>query len=683
MQPEGIPPSQKKQKSSDVASASLARGTLSGLTNMPMDVLFEIFVYLHPHDLLRIARVAKALRRLLLHRSASGVWRAARESAFPSIPHALPGLSEPSWIHLLFGTQCHFCGKVTPTVEWTIRVRVCRKCTSIHTSQSSLSLVEVESEPSSLSEDLLIEAIIPRRPGKKGIFTFLKRDYQAVAAKYAAIKSTEDRKSFIAEQRELISQINEHVARCKEWAKAKASDRTQQLKDIRKDRQAAIIEKLINLGYEEDIKRIEYPQNLEYRDEFTRAQPLTEKIWKNIQGPLEAYMNLSRTKRLARLAFSERSKPIVRLFQQYKNSHLPYNEIMPGPIDLCNVKQVKEILNSPSNAKIDESSFDNVVPHFDDFVRIWQNRVQLRLLHQAYRVEAKEDRELFLLGYDAEDKNNNFDAKLLKHFRKDIPTLLKQTVFVCDSCTPPRWTLIGTDTMFFERQSAQPLYYPEVLGHPCLTHNMSCEPPTQSTDSLKHLEHCERDRAAWNCRILSVEKSLGRIFKAIVTIAGQHPVSTGAREMDQLDLWFACMHPACVAWNYNKNYWAQAFNWRNAVIHHAEHHPEDPVDFEGMTSYELDFSRSRLRPLADIAVPPKDWLCAHCRDLPQEQPPASIDEVKEHLKSEHNIMSPELNQDYYKCFGAPLRPVYGKGALGESLEIFGDIRQIKVGMVFD
>jgi hypothetical protein len=240
---------------------------------------------------------------------------------------------------------------------------------------------------------------------------------------------------------------------------------------------------------------------------------------------------------------------------------------MPGPVDLCNFSKVKAILNSPPGVKIDEASFSAVVPLFDDFVGKWRNHMHLRLLYHVRRVEDKKNRESFLVGYDVEDKENTFDAKSLRPFQSIITDLLNQMVFVCDKCTPPLWDSIGTDPLYFEREIAEPLYYPEVLDHHCLTRDLSHRDRTESTDSLKHLEHYDRDRASWNCRILTVEKSLGRIFEAIVTIAGQNPVSTSARDMDQLDMWFACMNPACLTLkvDLSTRFWAQARNWRRAV----------------------------------------------------------------------------------------------------------------------
>ncbi|KAJ7651696.1 hypothetical protein DFH06DRAFT_1475710 [Mycena polygramma] len=606
---------------------------------MPVDILFEIFGLLDPYDVLRLARVTKPFRRLLLHKSASGVWRAARENLTPSMPDRPPGMSEPAWIHLVFDTQCHFCStKGLRVVDWRLRVRTCAKCIKMHTRVSV-------PMPYGGSNDIevLIQSMIPQS-GKKNP-TYLTRDYEATAAKYRALGTPEARNAFVTEQREIVNEIGIHAQRC--------------------EKQAAIIERLIGLGYKDDIERMEYPHDLKHHEEFTRAQRLTERVWKNIQGTLVAVVEQSKQKRLARLGFSERSKPIVRLFQQYKNSHLPYAEIMPGPVELCRFKQVKVILDSPpADGKIDETHFLSCgAPSSMTSSTDGENIYTYDFCTMSPRAEDKEDR---------------------MQFQDTIPAILRPIVFVCDNCTPPEWDSIGIDPLYFDRAVAEPLYYPEVLDHHCLTRNLSHHDRTQSTDSLRHLEHYDRDRQSWNCRILSVEKSLGRIFAAIIDLAGGSS-TMGALDMDRLDMWFACMKPTCLRGRgYNSSdQWAQACNWRNAVKHHAEHHPDEEVDFATMTSFEVDFCRSRLVPLDEQVVLRKDWLCAHCRDLPGEQPAAVIDAVKEHLKAEHNIPDAQLNRDYYKRFGAPLPPVFGKGPLGNSLEIFGDIPQLKVGIVTD
>ncbi|KAG1826927.1 uncharacterized protein BJ212DRAFT_1474135 [Suillus subaureus] len=61
------------------------RGGLSLLPTMSLDVLFEIFGFLKPLDLLSLARTSKAFRNLLMRKSNAFIWRASR-SLVPNLP---------------------------------------------------------------------------------------------------------------------------------------------------------------------------------------------------------------------------------------------------------------------------------------------------------------------------------------------------------------------------------------------------------------------------------------------------------------------------------------------------------------------------------------------------------------------------------------------------------------------
>lgn len=99
------------------------RGSLSQLTDFPLDVLFEvnvvlffvsstilrqvqIFGHLDPHDLLRLSRTTKELRKLLLQTSNAFIWRNARATVdgLPDIPQ---DMSEPFFAHLCYDSVCH------------------------------------------------------------------------------------------------------------------------------------------------------------------------------------------------------------------------------------------------------------------------------------------------------------------------------------------------------------------------------------------------------------------------------------------------------------------------------------------------------------------------------------------------------------------------------------------------
>ena len=68
--------------------------------------LYQVFHHLHPYDLLHLARTTKTLRKLLMARSASTIWRRARENV-PGLPDCPKDMSEPAYANLLFDPHCH------------------------------------------------------------------------------------------------------------------------------------------------------------------------------------------------------------------------------------------------------------------------------------------------------------------------------------------------------------------------------------------------------------------------------------------------------------------------------------------------------------------------------------------------------------------------------------------------
>ncbi len=94
---------------------------------MPLDVLIEvcevlyalyrvkaltylqIFAFLHPRDLLNLARTTKDFRAFLMSRNAAKFWERARMQV-EDIPDKPAHLSEPAYANLLFFTHCHVGG---------------------------------------------------------------------------------------------------------------------------------------------------------------------------------------------------------------------------------------------------------------------------------------------------------------------------------------------------------------------------------------------------------------------------------------------------------------------------------------------------------------------------------------------------------------------------------------------
>ncbi|KAG7085351.1 hypothetical protein E1B28_002917 [Marasmius oreades] len=104
------------------------------LERMPLEVAFEIFCYLYPLDLLRLARTGKKLRNFLMSRSLSErIWRTARSTGrfFPELPPIPSNFSEPQFTAFLFdSTFCHVCGEHSKdvVVNWDCKISCHRNC---------------------------------------------------------------------------------------------------------------------------------------------------------------------------------------------------------------------------------------------------------------------------------------------------------------------------------------------------------------------------------------------------------------------------------------------------------------------------------------------------------------------------------------------------------------------------
>ena len=68
--------------------------------------LLQVFAYLHPMDLLTLARTYKQLRNILMTKHSKAVWRIARGN-IEGLPDCPVHLSEPAYANLAFDPHCH------------------------------------------------------------------------------------------------------------------------------------------------------------------------------------------------------------------------------------------------------------------------------------------------------------------------------------------------------------------------------------------------------------------------------------------------------------------------------------------------------------------------------------------------------------------------------------------------
>jgi len=361
------------------------------------------------------------------------------------------------------------------------------------------------------------------------------------------------------------------------------------------------------MGYGRDIESIQYPDSLEDHKLVKRPQRLTQRstfehfssycqvllneskiVWMNIRGPLIEFMQDMRKKRLVREhkeLVLERKQSAVRVLRSFKNAKLPYAEIMPEGPDFCEFEPIKAILEQPADVTVDESSFTEILPSLPDLIATWRKGINLQLIRAMKNTNNMRRPDLsvihtmlFYMGYgdgermNLDDDDSENEGPSLTDDELDSKVKLATTVFRCNTCTSNNpffydddlYSSMSSDDSSVLSAQPNPLYYPEVLGHRCLTQSSD---PLWSwelyVEPIKRLDHYPGTRKTWTARSLRLDHRLGKMVEAVLTVAGMDPETTTPREMDDLGAWFACIR--CAVPRDAHTGQTKAYGWRDAV----------------------------------------------------------------------------------------------------------------------
>ncbi|KIM49551.1 hypothetical protein M413DRAFT_21752 [Hebeloma cylindrosporum] len=225
---------------------------------MPLDILFEIFGYLQPLDLLNLARTSKALRALLMTRSSLSVWKEVFLNVpYPHPPDCLGDLNEPQYTELLFGKTCTFCGKSVGKMHrvWAARVRVCTKCLNTHFEETDyFQMKPYGDELAGLIPTLPLDRKCGRHArGKVFVYPPIEREWLAT---YESIDSTAAKRRWVEDKVREQELIANHAEACTDWALA-----VQELIDDEKEtaievRRETILLRIYELGWGDELESL-------------------------------------------------------------------------------------------------------------------------------------------------------------------------------------------------------------------------------------------------------------------------------------------------------------------------------------------------------------------------------------------------------------------------------------------
>uniref|UniRef100_D8QAN4 Expressed protein n=1 Tax=Schizophyllum commune (strain H4-8 / FGSC 9210) TaxID=578458 RepID=D8QAN4_SCHCM len=168
---------------------------------MPLEITSMILACLPPQDLLSMSRLSRAFRGVLLYRpTALPLWRSALHIK-PGSSRIPTSMNEVQLAHLVFGSDCQFCGSRRHVVAcYAAHVRLCGKCVRNRFMPS-------RNLPTSL------KWILPSLSGRSGILPYVE---DAVSGETLFCKPTVDE---YAQKLDAIAQTN--IAPPADWVRTK------------------------------------------------------------------------------------------------------------------------------------------------------------------------------------------------------------------------------------------------------------------------------------------------------------------------------------------------------------------------------------------------------------------------------------------------------------------------------
>ncbi|KAJ3722259.1 hypothetical protein C8R42DRAFT_720640 [Lentinula raphanica] len=261
------------------------------LTDVPIEVIYEIFCYLDPRDLLTLSRTCKLLRGHLLRKSESvRIWRIALLNVEGSLPPLPKDLNEPQYACLMFDLDCHMLSRLCNKLPLlTIQMaKLLRRIVPIHVVRNHAQGKIVAGAD---HDDIIVDWDVAKE----------------LKAQFMALESEETRRSWLIQKREEHEAIVQHARLCEAWHKEQLERNAAQLISLRTERREAILSRLevnglrreaeLILEGSSDLKR---PHELADLPCIKMPKALTDCGWAHIKSKLIAMLSDHRTRRLAR-----------------------------------------------------------------------------------------------------------------------------------------------------------------------------------------------------------------------------------------------------------------------------------------------------------------------------------------------------------------------------------------------
>ncbi|KII83316.1 hypothetical protein PLICRDRAFT_47362 [Plicaturopsis crispa FD-325 SS-3] len=267
-----------------------------GFLDMPVEILFEIFGWARPEDLLSLTRTSKPLRSILRNRrTALSTWKSAFARHYPDMPACPPGMDEPRYARFMCSRECHgecegLAGEGETRAFWYLRVRYCQPCLDKRV------INRIDSK-APYYHCVPIEYVFPAASAPYRRPQYLLGDVESFNRQLDELPPGEERDAFIEREEERMRGLHEHVAKCMKWEREQNMKHHAELARIRERRFDGIVQRIVDLGYGDELDRMESEEfrSLVRVDDHSREQELTDREWDRIELDIVGYLKRRRS----------------------------------------------------------------------------------------------------------------------------------------------------------------------------------------------------------------------------------------------------------------------------------------------------------------------------------------------------------------------------------------------------
>ncbi|KAG2141027.1 hypothetical protein DEU56DRAFT_796766 [Suillus clintonianus] len=608
------------------------RQNLEILISLPLDILFEIFGRLLPLDLLHLARTSKALRGVLMHRSSTTVWMAARSNV-KGMPLCADDMSEPAHASLAFDTHCHNCLKPNVrNVDWNLRVRYCQKCFKECT--------EIIDDKFKKGYGLkLHQCLSLSMTHNRNDIRCLKSDREALVNELLSL-GPEERSVLRGKRRDETLIRKEHAILCNKWTDGEQQNRWKELDQLRSLRYDAIVEKLTEVGWGEDIAklpdrhtaRIYKLTHIDDHPLVKQPKPLTDRIWQNIQPKMVEFMGQMREFRIQqerKQQIRERQSLVATIYSDWQREKGYHRFLMPTAADLFRMPRVRNIAELPAHMTVTAEDFQPIREELFDMVDAWKRRTR-------------------------DDLRSDLPWQLDIPYWVDLSVDCEGLAIAVFTCT--EWLC---EDISEPNDSPRYMYFPEYLHHRCnrIRRRKWDELDPANTLAMGQGYPGSTVQREWSMDGLEIDKKASRTVRNILDACNLNWRETTVLQLDNLDPRLVCLK--CSYGNLCDGERPMIVrSWRESVKHCAKKHWSDSsVKWQKISDEETKSLRQDQEQAAASTTPPlrKIWRCTHCHNKPREPEKMTAQEMTDHLEDHHSMdpVDQVAGKDYVQALDVP------------------------------